>query len=136
MSTGLRTTFWLHAIVAFVFGIGYLFAPIFVGDLFGIDPVDPFITRLYGAAMLALCGSSVLAAMADRLERVDIVLKMEVGYTLLALLVCLYAIFFASAPAITWVAVAIFAIFFVAFGYYYLQTRTAGQAQPGRPATR
>jgi O-antigen/teichoic acid export membrane protein len=134
MSTGLRTTFWLHAIVALVFGIGYLFVPDFVTDFFKFQPVDPFIMHLYGAATLALGLSSILAALAVNYERVDIVLKMEVAYTLMAVLVCLYSIFFNNAPTMTWVAVAIFAVFLVLFGYYYLATRSLTAAERGRPA--
>jgi hypothetical protein len=136
MSTGLRTTFWVHAIVAVVFGIGYLFAPAFVADLFEIDPFDPFVTHLYGAAVLGLGFSSILAALADRWEQVRIVTEMEVALTLFSVLVCLYALFFADASAMIWVAVGLFGVLFLLFGYFYLQERSAHAVTPGTPALR
>lgn len=134
MSNGLRTTFWLHAIVAVLFGLGYLFVPDFVTGFFKFQPVDPFILNLYGAVTLALGFSSILAALSVTFERVDILLKMEVAYTLMAVLVCLYSIFVNNAPAMTWVATAIFAVFLALFGYYYLATRSLTEAERGRPA--
>jgi hypothetical protein len=134
MSNGLRTTFWVHALVAIVFGFGYIFVPEFVTGLFNIELGDPFLAQLYGAATIALGFSSILAAMSKTFERVDIVLQMEVVYTLLAVLGGLYAIFFAQASALLWIGVAIFAIFLVAFGYYYVVTRSLSEAERGRPA--
>lgn len=136
MSSGLRTTFWIHAFVAIVFGIGYVFVPDFVTNLFNFEAVDPFIMHLYGVATLALGLSSILAALAVNFERVDIILKLEVAYTLMAVIVCLYSIFVDNAPAMTWVAVAIFGVFLVLFGYYYLATRSLTEAERGRPALR
>lgn len=136
MSTGLRTTFWIHALVAAVFGLGYLFAPAFVAGIFDIDPFDPFVTRLYGAAILGLGASSVLAALAKRWEQVAIIVETEVVFTLLSVAVCLYAIFFAGASAMIWVAVGLFAVLFLLFGYYYLQERTVHASEPGTPVLR
>jgi uncharacterized membrane protein HdeD (DUF308 family) len=89
---------------------------------------------LYGAATIALGVASVIAALSKTFERVDIVLQMEVVYTLLAVIVGLYAIFFAQASALLWIGVAIFALFLVAFGYYYIVTRSLTEAERGRPA--
>lgn len=136
MSGGLRTTFWLHALVTLVFGIGFLFAPAFVANIFEIDPFDPFVTRLYGAAMIGLCASSVLAALAKVWEHVAIITQTEVVFTFVSVLVCLYALFFVGAPVIIWLVVALFAVFFLLFGYFYLQERTAHVTQPGTPALR
>jgi hypothetical protein len=133
MSNGMRTTFWVHALVAIVFGLGYLFVPEFVTGLFNLELGDPFIAQLYGAATIALGTSSILAAMSKTFERVDIVLQMEVVYTLLAVLGGLYAIFFAQGSAMLWIGVAIFALFLVAFGYYYLGSRSLTEAERGRP---
>lgn len=136
MSTTLRTTFWLHAVVAFVFGIGFVFLPTFMADVFEVDLGDPVISRLLGAAMISLAVSSVLAAMARTLQRVDIVLYTEIVFTITATLVVLAGILFGSLAPIMWVAVALFGIFAVLFGYGYLQTRSVRQVEPGQPALR
>jgi O-antigen/teichoic acid export membrane protein len=136
MSSGLRIVFWIHAIVALVFGLAMLFVPMFVIDLFGFEPGDLYNMRILGVALVAMGFSSVLAAQAQRFERVAIVLLMEVVFTVISLLVALYAVIFAGAPVMVWLDVAIFAIFAVLFGYYYWQTRTIEQPQPGTPALR
>jgi len=135
MPNGLRTTFWVHAVVALIFGIGYLFLPTLITDTFQVQLGDPIVPQMIGVLMVALCVSSVLAALAHEVERVDIVLKMEVVFTILATLVFIFNIFANALAAINWVAVAIFAIFAVVFGYYYLQLRSM-QARPERPAFR
>ena len=136
MTNGLRTVFWLHALAAFVFGVGYLFAPAFVAGVFDVDAGDLFVTRLYGVATLALGVASVLAALATTYEQVDIVLRMEVFYTVAATLVCLYSIFFLSAAPITWLAVGLFGVLALLFGYCAWQTRAQRRAEPGTPALR
>ncbi len=136
MSPRLRIVFWIHAIVALVFGIAMLFVPTFVIDLFNFEPGDLYNMRILGVALAAMGFSSVLAAQAQRFERVAIVLQMEVVFTIISLLVALYAVIFASAPVMVWLDVAIFAIFAIVFGYYYWQTRSIQQPQPGTPALR
>lgn len=136
MSTGLRSTFWLHAVVASVFGLAYLFFPSIVVDLFELEPGDPIVLRLLGVTTLALGISSVLAALTHNLERAQIVLEMEVAYTIMATAVCLVTILIGGVAPILWVGVALFGIFMLLFGYFFLQSRMSHRVEPGQPALR
>lgn len=136
MSTGLRTTFWLHAVAAIVFAIGYLFLPTFVVDFFGLEPIDPNFMALYGAATLALGLSSVLAALAKDWEHVAIIAETEVIFTALSVVVCLYAVLFAGASTMVWLAAALFGVFLLLFGYFAWQERSVHAVTPGTPAMR
>jgi hypothetical protein len=131
MSAWLRTTFWLQAVLAAVFGGGCVFLPGFVAGLFALDTYDPFAARLYGVALIALGAASILAALAQHWQQVAIVLQAEVIFTFLSVLVCLHTIFFAGGPVTLWLAAALFAVLFVLFYCSYLQERVA-QAREGR----
>ncbi len=58
MSKSLRTIFIVHAVVALLFGVPLLAAPGRFLGLFGWAPVDPLLSRLLGAALIALAWSS------------------------------------------------------------------------------
>jgi hypothetical protein len=123
MSTGLRTTFWVHAIVALVVGLAMLFIPSWVAGVFRFTDVNPLLIQVQGVLILTLGFSSLLAALAQRYEQVRIVAEMEIFYTAVAIVVGLYALLFAAAPATIWGLIIVWAIFLVAFGYFVLQER-------------
>ena len=54
MSKGLKLTFLFHGVVATVFGLALLLAPRLLADLASWTPFDPLMTRIAGAALLAL----------------------------------------------------------------------------------
>ena len=58
MSKALKITFGVHMVVALLFGAPLLLIPGRFLGLFGWQPLDPHITRLLGAAMLAFTWSS------------------------------------------------------------------------------
>jgi Na+-driven multidrug efflux pump len=58
MSKSLKYTFLIHVVVSLIFGAALLLAPGRFLGLFGWAPIDPLISRLLGAALLALAWSS------------------------------------------------------------------------------
>ncbi len=119
ISTGLRTLFLVHFVVALVFGLLYLLIPaMFLGWL-GVSVQDVYPYRLIGAATLALGASSWYCYKAAEWERVKIVVLAEIVWTVLAALVSLYGLLFAGQPAAYWINVIIMACFAVAFTYFY-----------------
>ncbi len=125
MAGGLKTTFLVHMVVALVFGLLMFLVPALWGSLVGYNVADPTITRLAGAAMLALALSSWLGSRADRWETVHIVVQMEIVFTVLAALAVLYGLFFEGAPAFGWVAFILFAAFAAAWVFFFLKLRAA-----------
>jgi hypothetical protein len=139
MSNGLRTTFWVHAFVALVIGIALVLAPVWTMDLLGWDLLEPPLMQLYGVTIIALGVSSLLAALAHRWEEVRVVAYTEVFFTAAAVLMFLYLMFISDAaiPGLTWALAILYALFFVAFGYFALQERAKTHAvEPPKPAYR
>ena len=85
-------------------------------------PFDPGITRFYAAALLALGTGSWLGYRTTGWERVRILVQMEIVFSVLGALAALCGAFVVGAPAFNWLAIAVFAIFAVAWVVYYRQT--------------
>ena len=121
ISQGLKTTFLVHFIAALLFGLSFLFMPVLVGSWYGLNVQEPDTYRLLGAAMLGFAVSSWFAYRATDWESVRIVVVMELVWTILGTLVLLYALLFASFPALGWLNAVILGAFAIAFGRFYFQ---------------
>jgi hypothetical protein len=80
--------------------------------------VDPFITRLYGAALLALAFSSFLGWKAKRWEQVAVVVKQEAVFCLLGVAAFFAVLVLAERPMPLsgWGVMLLLAAFAVAWG--------------------
>jgi len=84
MSKLLKGTFLVHAVVATVVGAALLAAPGRILTWLGWGPcIDPIISRLLGAAVLALAWSSFRGWLATEWSQVAIIVEVEVFYTVL-----------------------------------------------------
>ncbi len=119
ISTGLRTTFLLHFIVALVFGLVYLLIPEIFGSLVGWQIQDTAVFRLLGVAVLGFGLSSWLAYRTDAWEKVRIIVQQEIFWTVLGTLVTLIALLSGALPAIGWLNAIILAAFGAAFIVFY-----------------
>ncbi len=118
ISSGLKTTFLVHAIVGILFGLGYLLIPTTVGGWFGVAMTDPA-WRLLGAALLGFGMSSWWAYRAKEWAQVEIVVLMEIVWTVLGTIATVWALLTGALPAMGWGNAVILALFAVAFGYFY-----------------
>jgi len=116
---GLKYTFLAHFIVALILGLTYLLVPQTYGTLLKWPVPDPIVYRLLGAALLGLATSSILAYRETAWEKVIIVVRMEIVWLALAVLVMLWGMIFAGLPAIGWLNTAILAAFLAAFSVFY-----------------
>jgi hypothetical protein len=123
MSQSLRITLFLHALVAFVFGLGLLAAPGQFLDIFGWQPVDPLISRILGAAMLALGWGSIRGYRAASWEEVEILVEVETAFTVLAAVGLLRHLLVGSWPWYVWMVFAIFTVFALAWVYHLLRKK-------------
>jgi hypothetical protein len=115
MSKALRTTFLVHAVVGVIFGVPMLLAPGRLLIWLGWAPIDPIISRLLGAALLALAWSSFRGWRADDRARVGLLLEMEAVFTVLGCTGLLRHLLFSSYPAVPWIVFAIMAAFAAAW---------------------
>jgi len=118
ISSGLRTTFLVHAIIGIALGLVYLLIPETAGNLLNWDMGDPAY-RLLGAALVALGVSSWLAYKAGTWGEVKILVQLEVVWTVLAALVLLWGLISAAIPLIGWANLVLLVLFAIAFGYFY-----------------
>jgi hypothetical protein len=121
MSKSLRYTFLVHAVVALAFGLPLLIMPGRTLDLFGWAPIDPIMTRLFGAALLALSWGSYRGWRAAVRSDVAILLQVEAVFTVLSVIGIVRHLLVGSWPWYMWMTVIIFALFAVAWIYHLLR---------------
>ncbi|MFC1670103.1 hypothetical protein ACFL20_06885 [Spirochaetota bacterium] len=119
MTQGLKVTFLLHSICAFLFGIGLYFVPELTAGALNWTPVDPTMSRFMGAAMLAISFKSLLAYRASSWESVRIIVMFEICYCILGATIGLYSVIVAKAPLFAWASIAVWVIFLIPFSYFY-----------------
>jgi hypothetical protein len=115
MSKSLRTLFLVHAVVGVIFGVPMLIAPGRLLTFLGWAPIDPIISRLLGAALLALAWSSFRGWRTDDRARVALLLELEAVYTVLGCVGLLRHLLFARYPFVPWAILVILAIFAAAW---------------------
>lgn len=125
ISSGLKTTFLIHFVVAGIFGLVLLLVPQMWGNLAGLEIVKTAIYRLVGAALLGFAASSWLAYKETVWERVRIVVQMEIVGSALGALVILWGLAFEGLPPLEWMNVVILAGFAIAFAFFYSRARAA-----------
>jgi hypothetical protein len=121
MSRPLKFTFLIHAVGGFLFGAPLLLAPgRFLGWL-GWVPVDPLLSRVLGAALLALAWSSFRGWRATERAQVAILVEMEAVFTVLGCVGLLRHLLIANYPAMVWTVFAILLIFAIAWITFLLK---------------
>jgi hypothetical protein len=115
ISGGLKITFLIHLIVGGIFGLALLFVPTWWMNLSGWAVADPEPYRVLGAAILGFAASSWWAYREATVEKVLIIVKTEIVWTILAALVFLYGLLAGTMPAAAWINFIIMAAFAVAF---------------------
>lgn len=114
-----RTTFTLHAVVAFTLGIPLLVSPIWFGSLFGwaTPPALQPVLSAFGAMFLGLGGvTSFLGSRAATWAQADLVVRGELAYLALQGLVFLIGALTGVGPAFgNWIFFACSAVLFLLF---------------------
>lgn len=121
MSKALRGTFLVHAIVAVVMGLLMLLIPGRFLLFVGWAPIDPIISRLLGAALLALAWSSLRGWRASEWAGVAVLVELEAIFTVLACVGLLRHLLFAHWPLMVWLTFAVFLIFAIAWIYFLVR---------------
>jgi hypothetical protein len=147
ISNGLRTTFLVHLVISTVLGAALLLVPGRALNLLGWVPdwvqlpnsdqripgqtfVDPVVTRILGAALLALALSSLRgwsgSAPARKWNEVAFLVELETVFNVLGALAILAGVFLTNRgmPVIGWVLFVVQIAFAVAFGLAWRQSRT------------
>ena len=115
MSRLLKLTFLFHMVVAFLFGAPLLVMPGSFLGWFGWAPVDPLLSRVLGAALLALAWSSFRGWRATERKQVAILVELEAVFTTLGCVGLLRHLLVANYPLMVWLVFAVLAAFAVAW---------------------
>jgi hypothetical protein len=131
MSKALKTMFLVHALVSLLCGAPLLIVPGQMLTLLGWTPIDPLVSRVLGAALLALAWSSFRGWMAAERTRVAIQLEMETVFAVLACVGLLRHLLFGRWPLVPWLASALFLASALAWICFLVR-----RDKPGEDATR
>jgi putative effector of murein hydrolase len=117
LSKSLKVIFLVHAVVSALLGVLFLVIPGRFLGWFGWAPIDPIISRLLGAALIALAWSSYRGWRAAERAQVAILIELEAVFCVLASLGMLRHLVMGSWPWYAWLLFAGFAGFAVAWLY-------------------
>ena len=123
VSKGLKSLFIIHGILSLISGVLLLFVPYIWADSMKWTLLDPEPMRILGALFLMLSLKDLLGFLAKQWSEVRIVVIMEVFWTLLSTIVFLRAVLLGLVPATFWSLVVLQAVFFIAWGYFYIKYR-------------
>ncbi|GMQ79415.1 MAG: hypothetical protein BMS9Abin02_2003 [Anaerolineae bacterium] len=115
MSTSTRITFALHSIIALVFGLPLLIAPGRALDILDWVPIDPILTRMFGAALLALAWGSFRGWRAEEWDKVAYLVELEIIFTVLSAVGIIRHLLIASYPWYIWTILIILLLFAIAW---------------------
>jgi hypothetical protein len=117
MSQSTKYTFMIHTIVTMIMGIPMFLVPGRWLPLFGWaeDGIDALMSRVLGAALIALAWSSYRGWRAIDWEQVNIVVELEAVFTILAAVGMLRHLIGFSWPFGVWLIFALFVIFAIAW---------------------
>ncbi|MFX1296963.1 MAG: hypothetical protein ACFFD2_19175 [Promethearchaeota archaeon] len=122
---GLKITFLVHFVVSCVLGLLYLVIPVFYLEFIGWGALEIPIYRVVGASMIAFGVSSLLAWKAETWEKVEIVVELEIVWTVLADIALIWGMLVWPYPLIGWLYVGIMIAFTVLFIYFKIKQQTS-----------
>ncbi|MFZ0390896.1 MAG: hypothetical protein WAN36_10600 [Calditrichia bacterium] len=123
MTSGLKITFLLHSLISGLVGFQHLFFPRIWTGLAGMEITETVTWRLIGAALLAFSVSSWMAFKEDNLNRVRIIILMEMVWSFLGAGIILWGISAEGLPEMEWVNVILLLLFGILFTLYYVRSR-------------
>jgi len=115
MSKMLKTTFLSHAVVAGIPGLLLLIIPGRFLLALGWAPIDPVLSRVLGAAFLALAWSSFQGWRRASQAEIRTLVELELAFTTLACVGLLRHLLFARWPFVIWLLFAVFALYTLAW---------------------
>ena len=115
---GLRTWFLIHFIADMIFAIPLLFFAELIMPWFGWYEIDPIMSRMVGAALLAIGGESLLSRNASQ-EVFRPFLRLKIIWAVGAILAITLGLGSGGQPQ-AWIFIIIFSVFLTVWIYYHL----------------
>lgn len=121
MSKGLTITFLIHAIVSLIGGLVLLIIPGRFLLLLGWAPIDPILSRMFGAALLALAWSSYRGWRATQRVQVAILIELEAVFCVLVSVGILRHLLIANWPLMVWLLFALYAAWAIVWIFWWVR---------------
>ncbi len=121
MSNALKITFLLYGIVTLVVGLPLLIFPGQIWEVLVWLHIDPILSRLFGAALLAMSWSSFRGWQAKERVQVKILLELEAVFAVLGSLGIIRHLVVAVYPPIVWITLVVLVVFAVAWIVFLLK---------------
>ena len=106
-----KITFLIHTLITVVGGFSLLIVPGRALLFLGWAPIDPILSRVLGAALLALGWGSFRGWQASERAEVQLVMEMELAFAALGCVGLLRHLLFANYPPMVWLLFAVLGIF-------------------------
>ena len=114
--SSLRRWFLIHFVVDMLFAIPLIVSPVWFLRLLGFGVVEPFTTRLVGAALVGIGGVS-LAAHKAGVETFNALLTLKILWSFSAMLGIILTLM-QGGPKVGWFILGMFFVFSVVWVYY------------------
>ena len=120
MSKAAKAIFLIDAILCFVIGAFLLIIPGRTLTFVGWVPHDPLMTRLVGAALLALAWGALRAWRASQYREVAILVEVEFIFAALGAIGLLRHMLIAYFPPLAWITLSLLVLPALAYAYVWL----------------
>jgi len=117
-----KTIFLVNAFVVLLVGAPLLVVPGAMLTWLGWAPIDPLVSWVLGAALLAMAWSSFQGWQATEQAQVSILMEMKAIFTVLACVGLLRHLLVGEWPMVPWLALALFATSSVGFGMAWVHS--------------
>lgn len=119
VSKSLRIWFFIHFLVDYIFGLPLIIAPVWFLNLLGWQVIDPFASRLAGAALLGIGGVSLLERN-NNLEVYKSLLNLKIIWSSAAL-IGIFISMIQEGIIFGWVVFVMFFVFWLIWVYYKIK---------------
>lgn len=123
VSQRLQIVFLVHFAIALVFGLLLFIIPGRFLLLVRWQPIDPVITRLFGATMLAMALGDWLCHRATDWEAIAVLLQVQIWAAVLGAIGVLRHLLFVRTPAFAWVFAVLLVVYAAVWTYSFVRYR-------------
>lgn len=120
ISKGLKILFILEFIIAYIYGITYLFFTEWYIEFVDWPFNDPIVGRMLGVSLMTYGTCSLIAFIRKDWNTAKIVLELQVFWHILALIVVIGGSIVLNIVEDMWIFIVILSPFLVAFLYFYI----------------
>jgi len=121
ISKGLKILFILEFIIAYIYGITYLFFTEWYIEFVAWPYDDPIVGRMLGVSLMTFGTTSLIACLRKNWDTAKLAVELQIFWHILALFVVIGGAIILDLMEDIWIFVIILAPFLVAFLFFYIK---------------